>query len=752
MINKFNTACKTKLIGFAAILITASFSVSVSAQLVLEEMIVTAQKRSEILQDIPISVSVVTSETLNDFSIDTAEDLATIVPGFTIEPAPQGLLAGKIRGLGTGVGVESLDQSVGLFIDGVWSGRPRDLQGALLDLQQVEIVKGSQTSQLGKNTSLGAIQLLSQRPEEETGGYGQAEFETEFDSSVIEGAFNLGTDTGNYRLAFKRSDETGFVDNLLIENDDPGREQTTVRLSGSWKLSEKASLYASYSRDDLETRGDFYQVSTDLSAGFFTLLSGDTDLTVDNNTRNAFTTFTDDGVSIDDQESDRFTLEFTYAINANTDLIYLGGYNQYDNTRAFDADFSGLNFLDQLRISSYEQTTHEIRFVGSAFNDKLDYVAGLFYLDSNFLTEETALGEATFPLPLPDLPSPPFPPSVVALTGPSNQFLEFDQDVENTSAFFQGTYSINEKLKVGLGLRFTDETRSAFWDRQFIVDETFLLNGETFEVLPPMFFGTFGQFISPNVIAANLDRDEDNLDGSFNIQYDFSPNFSAYASIARASKSGGFASGAASVEVAELETEEADTVEIGFKSSYLDDTFRFNAALFSTDIDNFQVVAFVGNGFATSTIPLETQGVEFESFWQASKSLTLGLSATYADAENTLTSLDPPGAPELSATFSLRHLASIGSNYTFTSSFLASYRDDLFSQENEEFISPALTLLDLSFAIGPSSGKWDVGLIARNLLDEQELLFSAPFGVIPLTEQGSTNRPRTISLQGSYRF
>ena len=144
---------------------------------VLEEVLVVAQKREQTAQEVPLTVAVIDGEALRQFAINNTTDLARSVPGLVLEPAPQGLSLPKIRGLGTGTATENLDQSVGLFIDGVWSGRPRDLQAALFDVAKVEVINGTQTSQLGKNTSLGAILVMSSRPEDESGGYVSGDYD-----------------------------------------------------------------------------------------------------------------------------------------------------------------------------------------------------------------------------------------------------------------------------------------------------------------------------------------------------------------------------------------------------------------------------------------------------------------------------------------------------------------------------------------------------------------------------------------------
>ena len=147
-----------------AILLTTLTGGTQAGQPVLEEVIVTAQKRVENIQDIPITVNVVSGELLDNFTIRNTNDLAASVPGLIIQETPQNLSQVTIRGLGTGAGGESLDQSVGLFIDGIWAGRIREFQAALFDVERVEVIKGAQTTLLGKNTSLGAINIITRRP------------------------------------------------------------------------------------------------------------------------------------------------------------------------------------------------------------------------------------------------------------------------------------------------------------------------------------------------------------------------------------------------------------------------------------------------------------------------------------------------------------------------------------------------------------------------------------------------------------
>lgn len=722
---------------------------------VLEEVLVVAQKREETVQEIPLTVTVIDGEALSQFSINNTTDLARSVPGLVLEPAPQGLSLPKIRGLGTGTGTENVDQSVGLFIDGVWSGRPRDLQAALFDVARIEVVKGTQTSQLGKNTSLGAILVMSSRPEDESGAYVSGDYDFELDSTILSGVANLATNFGNYRLAMNLVDEKGYVDNRLAGGDDPAREQNSLRLSGSWELGDRAGLFASYTYDDRDVTGMQFEVSGD-PQGWYQDLTGDTDIKLNNKSK-TWNTYGNSGRDSDKQDSHRVVVELTYDVSEEMEFVSLTGYSEYDNDpRYYDADFSALEFLQQNKDSSFEQFSQEFRIGSTAFDSRLDYVAGLYYLDNNLENREetsTLTNPAFLPVQLP----------LYAATGPTDAFSEYEQDVESWSVYGNGAIQLTDRWRLTLGIRYTDETRKLKdWVAEYLVDETFfylgidpengVFAGPVFSDLLPA--DTFFQVVSAPHPAVNLKRDEDNVDGSVNLQYDFSDAGSVYASWARGSKSGGFTTSAAP-EDSEFDTEEADTIEVGVKSELLDGSLRLNAALFYTEIDNFQNVRFVGDGFLTETIPVETQGVEFEGMWAASQNLVLALAATYADAENTDTDLTPTGAPEWAASFTMAHSWDVSSDYYVRTNAVVNYIGDRYTQSGETYEAPEITLVDLRVAVAPTGDQWELALMARNLFDEQKLAygFDMPFyGEAYGTSIGSYNRPRTVSIQARYNF
>jgi iron complex outermembrane receptor protein len=678
--------------------------------LVLEEVLVTAQKRVENVQDIPVTINVVTGELIDNFSIRDTNDLADSVPGLIIQSTPQNLSQVTVRGLGTGSGGESLDQSVGLFIDGVWAGRIREFQAALFDVERIEVIKGTQTSLLGKNTSLGAISILSRRPEAENGGYLQGDYEFEFDSTYATGAANLATEFGNYRLAFNIVGEEGYVDNKTTGNEVPEREQTTLRLSADYDVGDNGQLLLSYQYDDLEIKGDTFQPDND-SEGNIAELYPTANIGIDQ-TKNAFTSYSDSGDADDDQDSHRAILQYDHTLGEHQ-LTALSGWSKYDNDRLTDSDFLSVDYLTTTYDSDYE-----------------------YYLDSDM--EYSNLTDTAFP--------DPFTLGGLPLDGANLK--NYDQDTQVWSLFGQGTVSLTDRWRVTLGLRYTDEEKDVTWERI-----------RTREGRPGS--EILANLIAPEVPATDLTRSEDNLDGSINLEYDITWEIIGFASWARGSKSGGFTTEVARPEDAEYDTEEADTAELGLKMNFPEAGALLNLSAFYTEIDDFQVVTFIGTAFVTESVPAETIGVEVEGRWAPLEGLVLGASATYADAEQTDINQRPPYAPEWAASLDANYeLPWRSANLLWRVGGMVNYRDEQYMQTLERSEDGALTLVDLRVGLAAGDDRWEVALLGRNLLDQKTSFgfdYPAFGGIDPdwpagTSTIGSLNRPRTVALQARYNF
>ncbi len=715
----------------AAILLALSAGTALADVVVLEEVVVTAQKRVENVQDIPITINVVTGEVLENFSIRNTNDLAASVPGLAIQHTPQNLAQVAIRGLGTGSGGESVDQSVGLFIDGIWAGRIREFQAALFDVERVEVVKGTQTTLLGKNTSLGAVSVVSRRSGDEFGGYIQGDYEFEFESTYLTGALDVPTGFGNYRIAFNNVAEQGYVSNKQTGNEVPERDQSTLRITGDYGVADNGSLVISYQYDDLEIHGDTFQPDND-ELGFLAGMDPATDIGIDQSKR-AYTSFGSNGDSDDKQTSQRVIVHYDHSFG-DYQFTSLTGWSEYENERLLDSDFMTVDYLNTSFDSDYEQFSQEFR-IASPTGQRFEYIAGLFYLDGEI--DYSGITDVQFP--------PPYTAGPLPLD--STSLKNYDQDTEVWSLFGQSTFYISDRWRATIGLRYTDEQKDATWERVRLRSGGFLAD-------------IVSDILAPEVEPTPLDRSDSNLDGSINVQYDLNDGMMGFVSWARGSKSGGFAIDVATPEEAEFESEEAETTELGVKMNLAGGAAILNASLFYTEIENFQVISFVGTGFQIFTVPAESKGLELEGQWAVTQGFTLGASATYSDAEEQDTKMRLPYAPEWSAALNALYEAPWESNgLVWRISGALNYRDEQYMQAGERDLDGALTLLDLRLALASENNSWELALVGRNLLDESSSFgFDFPFfggqGDVPVGAAtiGSLSRPRTIALQARFNF
>ena len=165
---------------------------------------------------------------------------------------------------------------------------------------------------LGKNTSLGAISILSRRPDDELGGYIQGDYEFEYESAYASGAINVPTDFGNYRLAFNRVDEEGYVDNKTTGNKVPEREQSTVRISANYDVADNGNLLLSYQYDDLKIHGDTFQPDNDATGYWPGWIPPRISASI--KTKNAWTSYSGSGDAEDEQDSHRAFMQYDHAV------------------------------------------------------------------------------------------------------------------------------------------------------------------------------------------------------------------------------------------------------------------------------------------------------------------------------------------------------------------------------------------------------------------------------------------------------
>ncbi len=640
----------------------------------IEEMVVTAQKREQSVQDVPISISAFDTQFLDDAGVDDALELQFFVPGLTVfNNQSVAQTSFSIRGVGTAGNSVSLESSVGIYVDGVYRSRQSSGINDFLDVERVEVLRGPQGTIFGKNTASGAIQILTVAPQmDELGGFieGQAGNEA---YRNLNGAINLPILEGKIaaRISGQWIERDGLVDNRATGNEINDRDRYALRGQLLFDFTDSLSLriIGDYSEIDEQccSAANVFDGPGDTNA-LFAAAGGIPGLGVDPALGASYrfpvealggdvvlaNDFDDDDVAMDIDPSAKieesgFSAELTWDIGEIT-LTSLTAYRYYEATGFVDADFTSLDTLSQSSsITEQDTWTQELRING-LIGDRISYVAGAYYFDQD-LDDETALrvgadgntlltGGATLAqLDAAGAFDPPFPagaicaglvdPGLVPLcplpafpAGEGSDNIS-EQDQESWAVFAQADIDVTEKLIATLGVRYTDEEKT--------------MNVIFTETIPTPAFAAFTP-LSPLVPDVNdLKFDEDEWTGTAKLSYFFNDAFMSYISYGRGFKSGGTnidridpATGAPLLFDPEL----SDSYEIGMKADFFENRLRLNASAYYTEFDDFQANTFVGTGFVLQNAgEITTQGFEAELFALPFDWLSIQSGVAYVDAE-----------------------------------------------------------------------------------------------------------------------
>lgn len=728
----------------------------------LEVIQITSQKRVQTLQEVPATVTAVSGDVLIESGVDNLFDMAALVPGMVFSRAPDDGLALTLRGLGTPARTQSFDQSVALFQDGMFVGKGRMYSTAFFDVERIEVIKGTQSTLLGKNTSLGAISVISRKPSGDLEGNIQVSNEFENGGVVIDGGINIPlTDDFQVRLAGHFVDKNGSVENLATGRDVPEDKDTGFRATAVYTPTDSITITAAYQHSNSERIGNGYQYVD--NGNFFDddvlEIVGEAQL---DDTKTAFCTQCPNGESYHDTTVDSYNLTVEKDFD-NLLLTSVTSYAEYDITFFDDFDFG--NAFDELtyvttgeielystyfkRGETYNQFSQELR-LASEGGENFDYMVGLFYFKSDW----DSLEEQFFN-------TPNFPP-----VGPTGQIFngsfgnDFKQKTDTISAFIQSDYYVTDNLTISAGLRYTDESKDVIFNR---------IQGPVATL--------WNSVINPP-FESDLAFEDSFLNGNLSLSYNLSSDVVVYTSYGLGSKTGGFAesaevtSGDPSLDVSEggarVKSEEAQTYELGSKLVLLDNRMNLNVALFYTDIEDFQETSFLvtdtSAGFFTQNIDVDSTGFEIDSMFQYTDDLRFSGAVTYADSVHKDDGSVLAQAPKWTGNIGYSYFTELTDyGVDFSSSAFVRYRDDMVSQINETYASDDLTTLDLNFGISSPEDTWKVMLIMNNITNAQASEFSgppaAPVGAIlgaPTGDRGITaetlNAQRTIKLQVSYNF
>lgn len=699
-----------------------------------DEIVVTARLRAETVQDAPVSVNVATEEALDRIGATSLLDLPRAAPGVILQKAPNSSQTGvTVRGLGSSPGAASFESSVGLFVNGAYVPRTREFAASLYDIDRVEVVRGTQSSLLGKNTSLGAINVVTRAPGDEFTADAMVTREFELESWTASGGLSVPlTDALSVRLAGQHEDLGGWVYNTAADEDSEAIERDAARLTVAWTPVANFDATAMVETQDYTGTGmpaEFIRVGP--AAGGLSALAGHpVDANFDRENASSDSRIDGGGDFREDSSVDRASLTLHWRLGDH-EFTSQTAWTQSESSALAGADFlPGDYFLQDTDLNA-DSWSQEIRLTSP--ENRFRYVVGAWFGANTFDQFQTY----TANYPDPDGPGP-IPPLVGQFT------THFDQSTDTWSIFGQADYDLTDRLTLSAGVRYTDEQKDVDISRV----EPFLGGGGTLA-------GGLGQPF-PLYAAFSRSRSEAVTDGLLNLSYDATEDLMFYVSWAQGTKSGGFADSATFLDQSEYEAEVAQTIEAGIRFESNDRRWTANATLYATEVSDYQLVTFTGTSFLIDNTNLEARGIESEVYWRPdfAPGLTLSWRNTYNDAEDADTGAEIPRAPLWSGGLVAAYDLPLGAGWTLNLDGSVDYESAQTHQQDPNAVprADAITLYGAGIGVENENGL-SIRLVGRNLTDENRYTFVFP---TPFLGDGSANaiseRPRTIALQASYRY
>ncbi|KQS55275.1 TonB-dependent receptor [Brevundimonas sp. Leaf363] len=700
----------------------------------LGDVIVTARRRDEQLKDVPVAVSAISAETLQQTGATDITALQQQTPNATVQIArgSNSTLISFIRGVGQQDPLWGFEPGVGLYVDDVYIARPQGAVLDIFDIQRIEVLRGPQGTLYGRNTIGGAIKYVTSRLAAEpefmirgtVGSYDERNFLGQA-SLPIGDTFAIGGAIATY-------DHDGYGTNLNTGQDQYDKDVTAYRASAEWTPSDNLFVRLAWDKveDNSSPRHGHREVVS--STGNYRPPANVYDTNAGIVGEQKVTT---EGVSLTGE----------YRLNDTITLKSITAYREGDTATVIDFDETPLPTLDVPALYSDDQFTQELQILFEG--DRWSGVAGLFYLDGTssgvFDTIAGNLGLS------------------IAAAG--------SVDTKSFSAFADFSYDITDRLHASIGGRYTSDDKEASVYRAFFLGAT----------RSPL---TGGVDRAPLLVRTNYTASDtfDKFTPRASLSYDFSDDVTGYVSVSQGFKSGGWdMRGDAALTPQTVDGYQPETVtayELGLKGTALDGRVQFASAAFYSDYQDQQItvqqvatppavgIASIVDNVGSSSI----YGVELEGTAFLTDALTARASIGYLKNEfdeyvtfitgspvDISDTKEPQNSPELSAFFAVSYTAPVlGGELVVTPS--VSYRSDyhLFDQPDPVLDQDAYTLLDVGAVWTSPSGHFEVGVFGKNLTDEQYRVggYNFPGATYNNSISAFYGPPRTWSVQLTARY
>lgn len=682
-------------------------------QAALEEIVVTAQKRAESSQDVPISIQAIGADTLEKLGATEVTDLAQSAPSLSIGGVPGSQRAMGLRGVVDYSRNIGIDSRMGVYVDGVYQGRSSTASQPLLGLDSVEILRGPQGTLFGMNTVSGAINLNTRKASDEFAG------------QVSAGAGNEGFWTGSLYLngplsenffgsvAYTHQEHDGWY-----ENPNLGRKIGSLKEDGArgqlrWLPTDQLEVILAGDYGKTETDGPLYVRASDPAY------------------------YTEKGPELDRTEFWGSALTFNYETQGGYTLTSISAYRENEYLARVDEDFTALVEAFQTQFDEQaDQFSQELRLV-SPIGQRFDWIAGLYYFDSKVSTGRN--------IHL----APPLLPSA-ALSG--GVAIPSDITTTNYAAYVHGNYRFTDKLELTAGLRYMDVEKKLDYTQVNTPDDldaayNFLVNvlgypAPVAAALAPQIPGVL--LGGPN-LAYKDKYSDDAVTPTIGLNYRFTDEILGYVKYSNGFQSGGFNADFAPPlppgQWIPFDSESVDAYEIGLKSTLADGRLRLNVDAFMQRYKDFQIFQRVLNGNTSIQIvsnagKATSQGIETEITWLPTDRLQLTLNGAWTDAtydrfENPAPQPGEPDdfngnylnyAPKFKVFAGVQYVQPIGGAGDVTFNVDYSYQDKMYSDPRNRAtfdLIPSYDLWNARVTYASAGDRWNVSAWIRNATDEE---------------------------------
>lgn len=737
----------------------------------VETLIVTANKRAENIQDVPMSVTAVSGEFLEKTGVSNVTELSRFIPSVSISQSNNNRNTTVfVRGIGTSGTNPGIESSVGIFIDGVYILAAGPIQGNLQDISTVEVLRGPQGTLYGRNTPVGAINITSRAPSQQSEGMLTARVGN-YEDWGVSGYFGGGlSETLSARGSFWYADREGYETNLFDGDDVNGTRQYGFRGRVRWEPTDTVTgdfigYYANIKSNCCTPETLNPSSPTGIAtAGFLAAAAA---------IGRPFRNYDDgDHVVDDDVEGENKTDVYGVSATFNVDLpsghtlTSITAFNGYeDKIVSLAADGLPQNTAtgsQRLRAEGYSE---ELR-IASPAEQRFSYLGGL-YLFSETLTytSRTVLGQHANRLL----------PNGRRFTPGDTGIFYYTQDTQSWALFGQGTFKVTESLRLVGGLRYSYDKKNSYLDGD--VNPTASLAARA--VFPVNHLG-------------KVRRNEDKITWSATVQYDINPDVMVYALAATGYKTGGYNARASAVGVpVEFDAENSETIEVGIKALLLDNRLVLNADVYRMKLSDFQdsiLNPLTGSGFIVANAgDRRVQGFEADAEFRPIREFTLKGSVGYMDAEFTdytagqcyagqpangtapgtcnYNGKTPSHSPKWTWSLAGQYQAPLaGTGLEIFANADVSYASSKFLEPllDPRGLQDSVTLVGVRLGVTPEKGPWRVSAYAKNLFDRSYFVQSTLQPLNAFISAGGSAQaqgfvgwyapPRTYGIEATVKF